>query len=96
MNSVLFSKYVGIIVLKDYLQEDEYNHFLKLYCGVILISTDKYLNEKRKKISNLARELFSEYITEFIDLYGKEFVNMNIHNLGHIVDYYDEDSESLG
>lgn len=80
-----FLQYIGIVVLKDSLQEDEYNHFLKLYCGVILMSTDKFLSRSREKIGNLARELFNEYIIDYIDLYGKEYISSNIHNLSHIV-----------
>lgn len=80
-----FLLYIGIIFLKDLLQEYEYKHFLKLYCGVILMSTDKYLTRNREKISNCARELFNEYILEYIDLYGKEYIGSNIHNLSHIV-----------
>lgn len=80
-----FLQYIGIVVLKDLLHEDDYKHFVKLYCAVILMSTDKYLNRNREKIGICARELFNEYITEYIDLYGEEYVSSNIHNLSHIV-----------
>lgn len=29
--------------------------------------------------------MFNEYILEFIDLYGKEYISSNVHNLCHIV-----------
>lgn len=80
-----FLLYIGIVVLKDFLEEDKYAHFLKLYCAVTLVSTDKYLNRNRERISNLG-QLFNEYIVDYIDLYRKEYISSNIHNLSHIVD----------
>lgn len=76
-----FLHYIGIVVLKPTLREEEYNHFLKLYCAVTLCSHDKYLN-----YLDLAQECFDEYIEDNIDLYGIESVGSNVHNLTHVVD----------
>lgn len=76
-----FLHYIGPVVLKQTLREEEYNHYLKLHCAVILCSHDKYL-----KYLNLAQELFDEYIEENIELYGIESIASNEHNLTHVVD----------
>lgn len=81
-----FLLYVGPIVLKHVLVETEYQHFMKLFCAVTLCSTDKYLNKNKNNISNLIRECFDEYIEEFIDLYGIQYVISNVHNLTHVID----------
>lgn len=81
-----FLLYIGVVVLKHVLNQTEYCHFIKLFCAVTLCSTDKYLNRNKEKISKLVRECFDEYIEEFIDLYGIEYVSSNVHNLTHVMD----------
>lgn len=77
----LFLNYIGIVVLKKSLREQEYSHFLKLHCAVILCSHDNYL-----KYLDLAHDLFIEYIEEYIELYGIDSIGSNVHNLSHVVD----------
>lgn len=76
-----FLLYLGVVVLKQSLREQEYNHFLKLFCAVILCSNDKYC-----KNLNIAKDLFDEYIEEYMELYGIDKITSNIHNLSHVVD----------
>lgn len=76
-----FLIYLGIVVLKPSLRKQEYEHFLKLFCAVILCSHFKYSH-----ILNLAKELFDEYIEDYIGLYGIDAISSNIHNLSHVVD----------
>lgn len=79
-----FLLYLGIVVLKKTLRNEEYAHFLKLFCGVILCSNDAY--SKRARNLDLAVECFDEYIEEYIDLYGDHAISSNVHNLSHVVD----------
>lgn len=81
-----FLLYIGVVVLRDLLREQEYRHFLKLYCAVILSSTDKFINKNSNKIGDLINELFNDYIEEYIELYGIEYITSNVHNLEHIHD----------
>lgn len=81
-----FLLYVGPIVLKYVIKQDEYKHFIKLFCAVTLCSTDTYLNNNKRGISNLIRVLFNEYVEEFGELYGIEFISSNVHNLKHVID----------
>lgn len=77
----VFLCYVGCVLLKDFLSNDEYIHFLKLFCATTICSTDKYKSYLPK-----ARELFNDFIEESKELYGNHSVTSNIHNLCHIVD----------
>lgn len=81
-----FLLYIGIVVLKTVLRDVEYMHFVKLFCAVTLCYTDKYINKNRGRMSDLIRELFNEYIEDFIDIYGPEYVSSNVHNLSHVID----------
>lgn len=76
-----FLHYVGIVVLKDYLQRDVYNHFLLLFCAATICSAKRYF-----KLLPLARDMLNQYIEIFKEIYGEQYVTSNIHNLAHLVD----------
>lgn len=75
-----FLLYLGIVVLKQSLRKEEYNHFLKLFCAVVLCSHVKYLEHL-----NRAENIFAEYFEEYIDLYGINSITSNVHNIIHVV-----------
>lgn len=75
-----FLFYLGVVVLKQWLRKEEYEHFLKLYCAVVLCSHEKYSEHL-----NLAEEKFAEYFEGYIDLYGINSITSNVHNLTHVV-----------
>lgn len=75
-----FLNYVGIVVLKDIIDDKLYNHFLLLFIAVRLCSTEYF-----RKWLPLAQTLFEKFIEGFIEIYGEEFVTSNIHNLEHVV-----------
>lgn len=75
-----FLNYVGIVVLKDVIDEKLYNHFLLLFIAVRICSTDYC-----KEWLALAQTLFEKFIEDFIEIYGEEYVTSNIHNLEHVV-----------
>lgn len=72
--------YVGIVLFKKFLRNEEYVHFLYLFCAVRLCSCQYY-----KNCIALAEELFNEYIENYINLYGIDSIGSNVHNLCHIV-----------
>lgn len=76
-----FLLYLSIIVLKDFLPIDQYEHFLQLFCAVTICYTNAY-----KKYLPIAKELFDEYIENYIQIYGIDDIGSNVHNLSHIVD----------
>lgn len=76
--------YVGIVVLKDIVPVDEYNHFKLLSCASILCSSDAY-----KSIVNntaLVDNLINAYIEQYAILYGEHTISSNVHNLCHLLD----------
>lgn len=73
--------YVGIVVLKEALNEDEYIHFLILSCAARLCSCSFY-----RKYLNAANIMFRTYVQKYIELYGSDTISSNVHNLLHIVD----------
>lgn len=79
--------YVGMVVFKDFLSQEIYEHFLLLSCAVAICSSDEY-----KPFLPKAREMFAEYIEDQIHLYGAHSISSNFHNLLHVV----EDVERFG
>lgn len=76
-----FLCYVGVVLLKDFLSETEYEHFLTLFCASTICLTEKY-----KLYLPKARELFIDFIHECSSIYGSHSISSNIHNICHIVD----------
>lgn len=73
--------YVGMVVFKNFLSEEIYEHFLLLCCAVTICSSDEY-----KPFLPKAREMFAEYVEDQIYLYGEHSISSNFHNLIHVVD----------
>lgn len=76
-----FLNYVGLVLLKDYLPEKYYQHFLFLFCAVRICSVEMY-----KSFLPVARELFNDFVKDYKDFYGIEYITSNVHNLCHVVD----------
>lgn len=74
-----FLMYSGIVILKDVLQSEEYEHYLTLCCAVRICSTNVYA-----EMLPLANELFAEFVESFISIYGQNNVVSNVHNVLHI------------
>lgn len=75
-----FLLYLGPVVLKDFLSTDAYTNFLTLFCAVTFVSCKLYLKQL-----NLAEVLFSDYIEQYINIYGIDSISSNVHNLCHVV-----------
>lgn len=75
-----FLHYVGIVVLKDNLVHEAYEHFLLLFCAVTICSSKRYFS-----LLPLARNMFNQYIEIFKEIYGEHHVTSNVHNLTHVV-----------
>lgn len=82
-----FLLYIGIVALKDALPLFEYTHFLTLCCAVTICSCGSY-----QKYIPLAKQMFDAYINGYINIYGRDTITSNVHNLTHIT----EDMENLG
>ncbi|XP_061512562.1 uncharacterized protein LOC133393115 [Anopheles gambiae] len=69
----------AIVVLKDHLPENVYEHFILLFCGVTLLSSQAY-EEKWA----LAGQLLDKFVTDFPIVYDEQYMSINIHNLQHV------------
>lgn len=73
--------YVGMVVLRSALENDEYEHFLLLCCACHIVSCKVY-----KHYIPLARSMFKVYVKNYIHLYGRHSISSNVHNLIHVAD----------
>lgn len=79
-----FLSYIGIVVLNhatklQFLNEEHYTNFARLFCATTICSTDYY-----RSYLPVAKILFREFITTFDTQLGS--VTSNIHNLVHVVE----------
>lgn len=73
--------YIGIVVLKKHLRSDIYEHYLYLFCAVVICSVDSY-----KHFLPVAKIFFNIYVELYKELYGVHSISINVHNLSHVVD----------
>lgn len=76
--------YIGIVIFKNSLSVEIYEHFLRLSLAVRLSSCETYV--KKNNLKQLARTLFSEYCVGFVTYYGSNSIVSNVHNISHISD----------
>lgn len=76
-----FLRYVGIVVLKDHLTEDAYEHFRILFCAITILSTNAH-----QLYWSVARKMLLSFVEDYASLYGTHYITSNVHNLVHIVD----------
>lgn len=79
-----FLLYVGIVVLKNALTLEEYDHFKLLFCSILLCSSDVYRNVVEN--TPLVDNLLEDYIENYINIYGEQTISSNVHNLTHLID----------
>lgn len=82
-----FLLYIGVVALKDNLETEQYEMFLKLFCAVHIRFSKSYA-----PLYPVARGLFVQFIEKHIKIYGDDSITSNIHHLSHLVD----DVEHLG
>lgn len=76
-----FLYYLGVVILKDVLPSDVFQHYLKFFCAVTICSSHTY-----SKYLDLAKKLLNSYLEYFRDIYGEDYISSNVHNLTHLVD----------
>lgn len=78
----LFILYTGVVVLRDYLPKNKYEHFLTLHVAVTILLSNFLI----KDYINYAEDLLKHFVTCSKIIYGLQFLSHNIHNLLHISD----------
>lgn len=76
-----FFYYLGFIILKEQLRSQPFNHFMHLFCAITICS-----NEKHFQFLRIAEEMLKSFVKTFQQIYGKDYVTSNIHNLLHLVE----------
>lgn len=74
-----FLFYLSIIILPDVQTSAIFSHFLKLYCGITICSTECQLH-----LLPLATELLKDFVKDYKYFYGADYVTSNVHNLIHV------------
>lgn len=77
----VFLLYVGIVVLKDILPLNVYEHFKLLTCAITILSCESYM-----QFITIADGLIKEFLEGCIDIYGVDSISSNFHNLCHVID----------
>lgn len=76
-----FLHYIGIVVLKDHLSREAYEHFLLMFCSVTICASKQY-----SRMLPVAHQMLLQFIEIFAELYGEHHITSNVHNLAHVVD----------
>lgn len=76
--------YFGPVVLKEILQPEMYEHFIYLFCAIRIASCDTLVSNDKMRM--IARKLLLDYVEMYIDIYGLDSINSNVHNLCHLMD----------
>ncbi|XP_061502156.1 uncharacterized protein LOC133391505 isoform X1 [Anopheles gambiae] len=79
----MFLHYASFIVLKDVLTDVQYDHFMKYYCAVTLLSSEVYKNDWLE-----AKRLLRDFVLEYGVIYGEHCITSNIHSLLHVYDFF--------
>lgn len=73
--------YVGMVVFRGILCNEEYEHFLLLCCAVRLCNSKIDSN-----YHPIVKNMFEKYIKSYAKLYGQHTIGSNIHLLAHVTE----------
>jgi hypothetical protein len=79
-----FILYTAPVVLQNIINNECYLHFLCLHVSFRILLTPNIAID----LLNFVEKLLSYFVQKFSEIYGAEFISMNVHNLLHIVDDY--------
>ncbi|XP_058125653.1 uncharacterized protein LOC131285520 [Anopheles ziemanni] len=74
-----FLHYASIVVLKEHLPQECYQHFLLLFCAVTILSSRVY-----RPMWSLAGQMLERFVTQYSHVYGERYIGSNVHNLQHV------------
>ena len=77
-----FLLYSGIVVLKDNLSKEKYNHFLLLFVAIFCMSSPSLHLEYLE----FSKHLLVTFVSNFSKHYGQNMLVYNVHNLVHLGD----------
>lgn len=74
-----FLHYIGIVLLKHFINEDHFQNFAILFCAATICSSSYY-----ERFLPVAQKLFEEFISNYYGLFNS--ITSNVHNLVHVVE----------
>lgn len=77
-----FLLYTGIIVLKNNLSKQKYEHFLTLHAAIRILLSDTLL----PTMTDYAEELLRHFVVSSKLIYDPQILSHNFHNLLHLID----------
>lgn len=77
-----FLLYHGIVVLKNNIDIEIYNHFLTLHVAVLICSSNKF-----RKYVPATQILFKNFVKKLKVIFGNCMLSYNVHQLLHITEY---------
>lgn len=78
-----FLLYFGPVALRGILRQDMYEHFLYLSVSIRIVSCDIYV--KNVLMRNIVNDMLIQYIETYMELYGADSINNNVHDLCHLM-----------
>lgn len=75
-----FALYTGIVILKEFVDPDVYNHFLLFHAAYRLLEEPA----ANPALIDLAENLLNDFVETFPYVYGEHKISYNVHNLLHI------------
>lgn len=77
-----FMLYTSLSVLKKYLPEKHYKHYLLFYCSVVILGSEYHC----ETMIELADKMIKSFLELFKSIYGVQYFTSNLHNLTHLVE----------
>ncbi|XP_070167405.1 uncharacterized protein [Polyergus mexicanus] len=84
----LFLLYIGPVILKSTMSNEYYTHFLTLSIAIRILCDSQLCI----KMNNYAHNLLVYFVDNYKNLYGREYMSYNVHNLLHLAN----DVKTLG
>lgn len=77
-----FLLYTSLTVLKKFLPDKYYKHFLLFYCSIVILGSEYHC----EKMIHFADEMLKSFLNIFKSIYGIDHFTSNLHNLTHLVE----------
>ncbi|XP_061519266.1 uncharacterized protein LOC133395040 isoform X2 [Anopheles gambiae] len=76
-----FLHYGSIVVLRDNISDEQYSHFMLLFCSITLLSSKAYEEHWPK-----AGKMLNRFVMDYETNYGPNGLTSNVHNLQHVLE----------
>ncbi|XP_065207277.1 uncharacterized protein LOC135836394 isoform X1 [Planococcus citri] len=89
----MFVLYTAPLVMKDFLYDSEYCHFLYLHVAIRTLNDEPQIKSNSRVA--WAKQLLESFVKDFPTIYGEEHTSYNVHALPHMTDDVKTTSKTL-